>query len=369
MPHRLPLRIRQELEEFGHRFVFVLRLAAHHPQRRTANDGVLRSAGNVGVVRQRRDREFEFGVLLDRAIGCRRRGQHRAFAAEEFCLGLGLAPRVREVALFRPVLHVADVLDLQWPVEYESRIVAGETVFLGRERHVVPGGETFELHPRLPRGREAARRRTRRLDLRRGGHDFGPRRRRAVGIEPGLLERVLVVKKHCGRTVERERQHLPPGIGVVTRHRRDVDLRIEFFTGVRHHLVNRLDRALGRHHCRRTDLEHLQNCRRATGAVGGNRGGHRFGITPLEHRVDLVLVLAFVELLGEVVDAVIVSTGHRMPELDFCNRLRRSGSAEQRDRDSEAPETGNVRHGIPPWGNGQSASVELQFYVNSGANL
>ena len=215
---------------------------------------------------------------------------------------------------------------------------------------VVPRREAFELHPRLPRGREAARRRSRRLDLRRGGHDFGPRRGRAVRIEPGLLERLPVVIEHRRRAVERERQHLSLGVGVVARHRRNVDLRIELLAGIGHHLVDRLDRALGRHHRRRADLEHLQDRRRAAGAIGGDGRGHRFGIAALEHRHDLVFALALVELLGEIVDAVVVARRviacqNWISVTPAPTRRRRASAAASAAR---AKYGNGVRHGIPP---------------------
>ncbi len=218
---------------------------------------------------------------------------------------------------------------------------------------VVPRRKAFELDPRLPRGREAARRGARRLDLRGGGHDFGPGRRRAVGIEPRLLERLLVVEEHRRRAVERKGQHLSLGIGVVPGHRRYVDLRVEFLAGIGHHLVDRLDRPLRVHHLRRADLPDLQDRRRAARAIRGNRRRHRLGIGALEDRSDLVLALALVEFLREIVDAVVVGKRHPMPELDFGDGMRGRGHAEQCGREDEAPENGQaVRHGSPPDGSG-----------------
>jgi hypothetical protein len=233
------------------------------------------------------------------------------------------------------------------------------------KRRVVPRGKAFELDPRLPRGREAAGRCARRLDLGCGGHHFWPRRGRAAGIETRLFERVLVVEEHRRRAVERERQHLALGVRVVPGHRRHVAFRIELFAGVGHHLVHRLDRALGRHHRRGADLLDLQNRRRAAGTIGSDGRRHRLGIAALEHRVDLVFALALVEFFREVVDAVVVGTRHRMPELDLGDSLRRHGESEERGGNEQPPNAGmDMQHGIPPGcvcqslqSNGQSASV------------
>ena len=123
-----------------------------------------------------------------------------------------------------------------------------------------------------------ALRRARRLDLRRRGHDLGPGRGRAVRVEAGLLEHVLVVVEDRRRAVERERQHLALAGRVVAGDGADVGLGIELLAGLAHHLLDRLDRALRAHHRRRADLEHLQDVRRVACAERRDRGGHRLGI-------------------------------------------------------------------------------------------
>jgi len=95
--------------------------------------------------------------------------------------------------------------------------------------------------------------------------------------------------------------------------------------GLFHQLMDRLDRPLGRHHRRRADLEHLHDLWRAAGAIGGDRRGHRFGVGALEHRQNLVFGLRRIEIGGDLVDALIVDRGHRVPPLQL-DRLRRGAA-------------------------------------------
>ena len=62
------LALGQVGEELGHALVLVGLLASHDPQAGTADDGVLRRAGNVGVVGQGGDAALELGVALDVAV-------------------------------------------------------------------------------------------------------------------------------------------------------------------------------------------------------------------------------------------------------------------------------------------------------------
>jgi hypothetical protein len=94
--------------------------------------------------------------------------------------------------------------------------------------------------------------------------------------------------------------------------------------------VDRLDRVLGGHHRRGAHFEHLEDVRRVAGAERGDRGGHRLRIAALVDRVDLVVALALVEALGQVVDAIVVRAGHRVPPLDLGDSLRRCREAGKR---------------------------------------
>ncbi len=63
--------------------------------------------------------------------------------------------------------------------------------------------------------------------------------------------------------------------------------------------------------------------RRLVGAEGGDAGLQGLRIGALEYRNDLVVALAFVELLGQSLDDFVVGAGHRVPPLDLGGRLRR----------------------------------------------
>ena len=239
--------------------------------------------------------------------------------------------------------HVERLIDL------EARIEAAEPVLVRGERQVVPCVERLELRPRRPAEREAALL-ARRLQACRIGRHGRPRRRRPIGIEAGLLERVLVDVEHRRRAVERQRQHLPLRRRVITGHRGHVRLRIELLARLGHQLVDRLDRALRVHHRRRAHLEHLHDRRRVLRAVGGDRRGHRLGIRALEDRHDLVVGLFLVEAIGEAVDAIAERTRHRMPPLDFGDGLRGRCASAKRKGDYEAREAPDgVGHELSSW--------------------
>ena len=166
---------------------------------------------------------------------------------------------------------------------------------LGGERQVVPGAVVLEQDPGLPFGGQPAL--GARGDQLGGGiAHFLPGLGRRVGIEPGFLEQVLVPVEDRRGGVERHRQQLAVGRRVVAVHRADEGLGIERLLLVLHQLVDRIDRALGRHHGRGADLEHLHDVRRLLGAEGGDRRRHGLAVGALEDGVDLVFGLGLVEL-------------------------------------------------------------------------
>jgi len=151
------------------------------------------------------------------------------------------------------------------------------------------------------------------LELGRGQRHLGPGLGRFLGVEAGALEGVLVVVEDRGRAIERIRQHLPIGRGVIAGHRGHVDLRIELVAVLRHHLADRHDHAFGGHHGRGADLEHLQDVGGLTGAKSRDRRGHRHIVSPFVDRDDLEVFLAGIEAVGEVVDPIAEGARHRMP--------------------------------------------------------
>ena len=96
MPPGLRLGPRQEREEFRRALVLLGRPAAHHPQRRAADDRVLRRAFNVGPVRLHAVADIELGVGEDRGARRRRADEDAAFAGIELRLGLVGPPAIIE---------------------------------------------------------------------------------------------------------------------------------------------------------------------------------------------------------------------------------------------------------------------------------
>ena len=210
------------------------------------------------------------------------------------------------------------------------------------------------MRPCRPGIGEAAGRMTRGLQLlggiehfRPGFRDFG---------DTGLLQLILVDPHHHRRGVEGKRQHVALGGRVVAGDGRQIGLGVEWFVGVLHQLVDRLDGAGGAHHGRGADLEHLHDVRRVAGAERGDPSVHGVGIAALEGRYDLVVRLAGVEVFRELVDDVVVAAGHCVPPLDFGHRM---GGAGERKGGGDCRGSAELSksHQIPPVGSSSSLRV------------
>ena len=153
----LAVGVRQEGEEFGDALVFLGRLAAHHPQRSAADDGILRRALHVGEIRHRHRGVGELGVRLDVRIERRGGHEHRTFARSEAAFaGVG-APRIIEALVLLQLDEVFEQLGFQRGVEFEHGVEAIEPVGLGADRHVMPGGKLLDQTPGNPRTRRSRR--------------------------------------------------------------------------------------------------------------------------------------------------------------------------------------------------------------------
>ena len=309
MPFHLHLRLGQIGHEFRHAFVLGRLLAAHHPQRSAADDRILWRALDVVVVGHEIHRPLELRGLLDPRLGAGTAREHRALAARELGIALVGAPGVGEPAVLGEVGQHADMTHMERRVDGELRVHPAHAVLLGADRHVMPGAEVLDVHPRRPAGRVNARL-PGRFQLAGRDPELLPGLRRLLRIKPGLLERILVDIKQHRRTVERERQHVALAVGVVARHGWEIGLRLERLLRISHDFRDRYDGAFGTHHRRCADLEHLQDVRRATGAECCNRRGHRLRIGAFEHRVDLVFLLAGVELAGDFVELLAKGATH-----------------------------------------------------------
>ena len=293
-----------------------------------------------GIVGHRRIAEIELGVRPDVAEERRGGQEDRTLARREASLaGVG-APRVVVGLVLLQVDQVLQVLDVQGRVEFQLRVEAVHAVGLGGERHVVPGRELLEVDPGHPGVAEAAVGVAGGLELLGRLEHLGPGLGRLVGIEPRLLEGVLVVPHHRARGVEGHRQHLALGRRVVAGDGRQIDLGVEGLARLLHQHVHRLHRAGSRHHGRRADLEHLHDVRCVAGPEGGNAGVQGVGIAALVARHDLVVLLGGIEVVGEVDDDVVVGARHRMPPLDF--RLRRRTAGREQNRAGSEPAQSDV---------------------------
>ena len=253
-------------------------------------------------------------------------------------------PAVLEGAVLLHVDEVLHVLHVQRAVDLELGVEPRHAVGLGGEGHVVDGAELLELRPRRPGGGQSARRRVRRLDFLRRRHQLGPGLRRLGGIEPRLLEGVLVVEHDGRRAVERHRHHAAVGQAVVALHRGHVRVGVESHARLAHQLVHRLHRAARGHHRRGADLEHLHDVRRVAGPEGGDGPHHGLGVRALEARVDLILGLRCVEVRDDLLEQSAQRLPQAVPELDLDPRLRagRQHGGEDGDGQDEAHEERRV---------------------------
>ena len=217
------------------------------------------------------------------------------------------------------------MIDVDRRVDLQLRRATGEAVLVGRPRNVVPGGEVLEMDPGQPGRRVAAGRRTAFLDLLGVVPHLIPGLGRRVLVQPGLLEDILVVIKDRRGRVVGEGQHGAVGLGVVGDDAGQVLALVELEARVGQHVRDRLDRAFGRHHHAGADVEDLDDVRRLAGAEGGNAGVQRLGIGALEDGNDLVVLLAGVEVLGNLVDHLGIGAGHGVPPGDLGHGKGRGG--------------------------------------------
>ena len=244
-------------------------------------------------------------------------------------------------AASRLEVHHAELL-----VDQELDVETVEAVPLGGEGLVVPGVHVLDHGPRGPARREAALGRARGDDLLRVVLDLLPGLRRLRGIEPGLLERVLVVVEDRRRGIERHGVEIAV-LRVVADHGRDEVLPLDRDLLLLHQLVDGVDGAREQHGLG-ADLEDLHDVRRLLLPVGGDGGGQRLGIRALAERLDLVLRLALVELLHQLVGGVVELPGHGVPELDLGLRVR--GRRREGDGGEQgAGPGGRSHHGRGAW--------------------
>ena len=344
----LAVGIREESEELGNALVFLGLLAAHNPERRATERGILRRARRIRVIWHRRIRPFELRIGLHVAVEARG-GQHdRAFAGGEAPLaGVGAAGIIEGLVLLC-LDEVIEVLHMQGRVELQLGVEAVDSVRTGCQRHVVPHRELLDVQPGDPGAREAALVIASSLELLGGGEDIRPGLRRGLGIKPGLPERIVVDPHHRRRGIEREGQHLALRGRVIARHRRQIGLRLELLARIGHQLVDRLHRPLGRHHRRRADLENLNDMRRVAGTERRDTRVHGIRIGTLVTDDDLVVLLGGVEILGELDHHVIVGASHGVPPLDLDLREGR-GTRKRGKGEKGRAERATSNHENLPW--------------------
>ena len=306
-------------------------LARHHPKGGAPDDGVLRRARDITPIGQRVNLEVELGFGLDARVAGRALGEERAGAGAEIGATFVAAALVDELALLGPVTQRLDVLDLHGTVELELRVEPGETVLLAREGDVVIGGEVLELDPALPGGGHRAVD-ARGLQLVKHLAHVVPGGQRGILGHARRVQHVAVDPENRGRGVERQRQHLTVGGGVIPLHRADIIVGIERHAGIGHHLIDRLNRALGGHHRRGADLEHHQDVGLLACTEGRDPGIERFRVVALVGRNDLVIALAGVEVLDLLIDQFTKAAREGVPELDLGCGLRGERRGQSRGR-------------------------------------
>ncbi len=149
-------RFGQEVEELRHAGVGLFVFALHHPQAGPADDGVLRRAFHIGIVRHHADAVVKFGVLADIGQRAGRGSGNGAVAVIELFCRLVFTPEVAEIALLVHLFEQRDMLHLLRLVELKNRVGTVEAVILRGHRQTVPGAEVFNLDPALPAAGVAA---------------------------------------------------------------------------------------------------------------------------------------------------------------------------------------------------------------------
>ena len=175
--------------------------------------------------------------------------------------------------------------------------------------------------------------------------DLLPGREIHVRVEPGRLEKVTVDPEHWRRRVVGQRQHFAVGGRIIALHRADERVGIECRTRLGHHLIDRHYSALGRHHCRRADLEDLEDMRLLAGPESGDACVERLGVVSLVAGNDDVVRLGGVEGRRLLVEQLVQPARHCVPKLDFGLGV---GAGRHRERRRRGPGKHRCLHGLPP---------------------
>ena len=350
----LAIGVRQEGEEFCDALVFFRGLAAHHPQRSAADDRVLRRVLDVRIVGHRRVGPVELGLRLHIAEEAGRGDEDRALAGGEAAFaGIGAAGIIVGL-VFLQLDQLFEMLYLQRAVEFQHGIETVEAVGLGRQRHIVPRGQLFEVDPGHPGIGEAAGGVAGRLQFLGVVEHFRPGFRNLGDVR--FLQRIEIDPHHRRRRIEWERQHLALRGRVIAGDRRQVGLRVEFLAGLLHELVDRLHRALCGHHGGGADFEHLHDRGRVTSAECSDAGVHGVGVAALVGRHDLELALRGVEIIGQLDDDVVVAAGHGVPPLDLGYGVGGRGKSQRKGCGQRRAKLSNEHRDPPDWAVVKSSS-------------
>ena len=250
---------------------------------------------HVRPVGQCAEADVELRVLQN--VGARRRGaeENSTLAVLKPRLGVRRAAAVVIHLGLLPLRQLGDVPHDQPIVDRQRRVEPAEAVGFGGDRHVVQRREILHVDPRRPVRGEPARHAGDAQTLR-GRTDLRPRLRRDLRIEPGFAEQFLVVIEDRRRRIERQRQHVAGEIGVVAGDGRQIRRRRERFGFVAHQVVDRIDRALRRHHRRGGDLVDLDDRRLRARAKGEDRSAHGFRVAALVDGNDTIGLLRRIEV-------------------------------------------------------------------------
>ena len=306
-------------------------MAFQHPKGGAANDGILRGRSDARVQRQHGLAEFEvLDILLETTVIGRGVDPEDRLAIDEFRAAVTTAPAIFKQSLRAHVGDALDVVHHMIVIEGEGGIETSEAVLLRAHLDIVPGRVILDLGPGLPAETERGRN-TARLCLRGSRFKLCPACR---DVDAEFVKLRLVVPEHWGRRVERQRQKLVVGRGVIGNHRRKIFRLVERLAGVSHQLVDGIDGTLvfGCHHRRRADLEHLNDMRLFLCAESGDGRRHRLGVIAFVDSLEFIVRLAGVEICRELVDDLTQLPAHGVPELYFGGCIGLTGEGQRKDR-------------------------------------
>ena len=344
VPPLILLHFRDEAVEFRHTAIFFRRAVARRqrPKAGATDHAIARGLRDIAMIGQRHGSPTELRVALHLRATGRGIERHGGLASGEACETIAITPAIHKGSLTLHFKQHIGVLGENRRAEVHLGIQAFKAIGLGGKAHIMDGRHLFKHHPGRPGGADRDFGGIGRLDLLRGGADFGPGLGQICRGKAGLLESLQIDPEHRGRRIMRHGNQAALRIGIIAAHTGQIALRVQRNARFAEQFMGWADRGAGGHHGGGADFKHLRNVRRRAGAPGGDGAGHDFHIRTAEIGIHAKARLAFIEAGHLFGHALTKRPAQPIPELDFGAALGAHGRCNEGGREQTRSSQQNV---------------------------